>query len=354
MRTNALPLRPRLRPGLVVLHRRAGEIQIGLAPRRATVVSGLPAPVAAAADHLTGDHTTEELLARVAPGHRPAMRALLAGLTDQGLVEDAARRAPPPPRLAADTSALPRAGDALGTRARSVVTVHGDGRLAASVACLLAAAGVGHVHVESRGAVAPEDIGTGLTEADVGRPRQTAVHAAIRRVDGGTATHRPTRRHPDLVLLTDALVPDPAVVQDLVDHGVPHLPVRSRDGVGIVGPFVLPGVTSCLRCADHHRADRDECWPLVAAQLAGRPLPVDLATAQTTAGLAVAQALTVLTWLHTPGDQRIPTWNTSLELDATTGAMAHRPWSPHPSCPCDAPGAPNAPAEVGAEDQEPG
>ena len=50
----------------------------------------------------------------------------------------------------------------------------------------------------------------------------------------------------DLVVLTDFLVSDPRVVRDLHAAGVPHLPVRVRDGTGLVGPLVVPGVTSCL------------------------------------------------------------------------------------------------------------
>jgi hypothetical protein len=29
-------------------------------------------------------------------------------------------------------------------------------------------------------------------------------------------------------------------------RGVPHLPVRVHDGTGLVGPLVIPGMTSCL------------------------------------------------------------------------------------------------------------
>jgi hypothetical protein len=50
----------------------------------------------------------------------------------------------------------------------------------------------------------------------------------------------------DLVVLSDYLVADPRMVRDLRSQGVPHLPVRVRDGIGLVGPLVLPGVTSCL------------------------------------------------------------------------------------------------------------
>jgi hypothetical protein len=52
----------------------------------------------------------------------------------------------------------------------------------------------------------------------------------------------------DLVVLTDYLVADPRMLRDLHSQGVPHLPVRVRDGTGLVGPLVIPGVTSCLGC----------------------------------------------------------------------------------------------------------
>jgi hypothetical protein len=50
----------------------------------------------------------------------------------------------------------------------------------------------------------------------------------------------------DLVVLTDLLVADPRMMRDLHSQSVPHLPVRVRDGTGLVGPLVIPGVTSCL------------------------------------------------------------------------------------------------------------
>jgi hypothetical protein len=50
----------------------------------------------------------------------------------------------------------------------------------------------------------------------------------------------------DLVVLSDYLVADPRMLRDLHSQGVPHLAVRVRDGTGLVGPLVIPGVTSCL------------------------------------------------------------------------------------------------------------
>jgi len=47
----------------------------------------------------------------------------------------------------------------------------------------------------------------------------------------------------DLVVLSDYLVADPRMVRDLHSRGVPHLPVRVRDGTGLVGPLVIPGMS---------------------------------------------------------------------------------------------------------------
>jgi hypothetical protein len=54
----------------------------------------------------------------------------------------------------------------------------------------------------------------------------------------------------DLVVLADFLVADPWVVRELHACGIAHLPVRLRDGTGLVGPLVVPGVMSCL---DEHK-----------------------------------------------------------------------------------------------------
>lgn len=137
---------------------------------------------------------------------------------------------------------------------------------------------------------------------------------------------------PELALLTDAVVPAPEVVDELVRDGINHLPVRVRDGVGIVGPLVVPGRSSCLRCADLHRAGRDDSWPRVASQLVGRVQQADLGSVQACAALAAAQALRLLS----PSDQAPPAWNATLEIDFFDGKIRHRDWPPHTGCGCGA------------------
>ena len=89
---------------------------------------------------------------------------------------------------------------------------------------------------------------SGARIAHSSQPHATVSHATV-----------------DLVVLTDYLVADPRMVRELHSQGVAHLPVRVRDGTGLVGPLVIPGVTSCLACADLHRSDRDAAWPAIAA-----------------------------------------------------------------------------------------
>ncbi len=145
----------------------------------------------------------------------------------------------------------------------------------------------------------------------------------------------------DLVVLTDYLVADPRMVRELRAAGIPHLPVRVRDGVGLVGPLVIPGVTSCLDCADLHRRDRDAAWPAVAAQLRDTVGSADRATVLATAALALHQVNRVIAAVRgmaampgrrDPGPP--PTLNATLEFDVGAGSITARHWSRHPLCGC--------------------
>jgi bacteriocin biosynthesis cyclodehydratase domain-containing protein len=142
----------------------------------------------------------------------------------------------------------------------------------------------------------------------------------------------------DLVVLSDNLVADPRLVRDLHSHGVPHLAVRVRDGTGLVGPLVIPGVTSCLSCADRHRSDRDAAWPAIAAQLRDTVGVADRATLLATAALALSQVNRVIAAVR--GHEVIPdpgppqALNATLEFDLNAGSIVARQWTRHPLCSC--------------------
>jgi hypothetical protein len=142
----------------------------------------------------------------------------------------------------------------------------------------------------------------------------------------------------DLVVLSDNLVADPRMLRDLHSQGVAHLPVRVRDGAGLVGPLVIPGVTSCLGCADLHRRDRDAAWPAVAAQLRDTVGVADRATLLATAALALSQVNRVIGAVRGsdagPDPGPPPALNATLEFDVHAGSIVARHWPKHPLCSC--------------------
>ncbi|AEF36909.1 MULTISPECIES: cyclodehydratase [Mycobacteriaceae] len=142
----------------------------------------------------------------------------------------------------------------------------------------------------------------------------------------------------DLVVLSDYLVADPRLVRELHAERVAHLAVRVRDGTGVVGPLVLPGMTSCLGCADLHRRDRDASWPAVAAQLRDTVAHSDRATVLATVALALSQVDRVIAAVRGPAAGSDlgppPTLNATLEMDLATGSIMTRRWARHPLCGC--------------------
>ena len=169
---------------------------------------------------------------------------------------------------------------------------------------------------------------------------QNALHCSGARVRHSTKPYAAAiPAHTDLVVLADYLVTDPRVVRELHRAGVAHLPVRVRDGTGLVGPLVLPGVTSCLQCADLHRSDRDGDWPAVAAQLRGKVGTASRATILATAALALSQIDLVIRAVGHRGDtdpapEAPPTLDTTLEVDAGGCSVSARRWTRHPGCRC--------------------
>lgn len=223
-------------------------------------------------------------------------------------------------------------------------------------------------HADQHGAVAVNELGdlvAQLVDAGVATPvddrhhQQSSRSASIRvhgrgpltqlLVDGlrcsGALIKHSSQPHAvmgpdgaDLVVLSDYLVTDPRLVRALHHQGVAHLPVRVRDGTGLVGPLVIPGVTSCLGCADLHRRDRDPAWPAVAAQLRDTVGTADRATLLATAALALGQVNRVIDAVRGTTSGRDPgppsALNATLEFDVHAGSVITRQWPKHPLCSC--------------------
>lgn len=271
-----------LNPSMPVLSRPDGVVQIGWDPRRAVLVrppSGMTVAILGELLRVLHSGATTTQLRDVAAGaDETAVDDLISELVDAGVVT-------PMPR--------PR------NRSASI-RIHGRGPLSDLLASALRCSGARIKH-------------------------SSQPHAGV------------TPERTDLVVLSDSLVADPRMLRDLHQTRTPHLPVRVRDGAGLVGPLVVPGVTSCLRCADLHRSDRDEGWPAVAAQLRGAVGTADRATVLATAGVALNQVDRVIAAIRGGvGLHRAPhppsTLDTTLEYDVNTGATTARRWTRHPQC----------------------
>lgn len=152
------------------------------------------------------------------------------------------------------------------------------------------------------------------------------------RVSAGTARGwSPAGRAVDLVVLADFLSPDPVLIARLMRERMPHLPVVLRDGVGIVGPLVLPGAGPCLRCLDRTRSDADPGWPTLACQLFGRAGRASPQVLRMTAAVTAHQVAVVAAGRWESAD---PPDVLGCTLEVEGSAIAVRRWFMHPGCGC--------------------
>lgn len=344
-------MRPLLKPALRRVWRDEVTLQIGLDPERALVIAGVDPPAARFVETLDGTRDLAAALAgagAVGIGEQRA-RFLLDLLGRSDVLDDATPGARPlatlspqdREQLEPDLAALsltcpgPQAGVlALARRGHACVLVVGAGRVGASVASLLAAAGVGRVLVEDPAPARLADVGpAGLLPESVGTSRQDAARSALRRRAPATRTDPPEDRGPDVAVLAPVGELDPDLPARLLRTGVPHLPLAVRETLGVVGPFVLPGRSSCLRCAHLRRVDRDPAWPSLAAQLVyGRPAPSPACEVSLATLVAAQGAMEVLALLD--GSARPATVDGTLETRLPAGVTRRRTWGSHPACGC--------------------
>lgn len=275
-----LPARPTLRPGWYVVRRGDGLLQVGVDPPHRVVL----------ADSLAVHAVLDALRALRRPGRRgrldPAGAACLADLLAADLVVDA--DAPRLEALRFGASALPR------TLARRAVRVRllAPGHLRADAERLLAQAGL-------------------TTASDDAAEMALVLHQG-----------EPVRE------TLDALVRD----------ALPHLLVTASEARIEVGPFVVPGLTACLRCVDAHRGEADVRRALVLEQvsrLVRSEVPASTTRAAPSDPLLWSWALA---WAardlarYAEGDEP-STWSASHTIDPVAAPVGRR-WARHPHCGC--------------------
>ena len=302
---------------------------------------------------VTIDGVEPAALARLVPTSRTphldtSMTALDDGtidvLSDAGYVWtrrerlDDPRLHPPAPRLAGELAALSArrgegAAEVLAARRLKTVGIHGTGRAAAHIAALVAAAGVGRVYVVDTGDVhLHQATPGGLTPEDEGRRFAAAAATAVwRAAPEADTTPLPMGERPDLVVMAFDEPIDSDQRAALHARGCTHLAVRLAADHGVIGPLVIPAVTSCLACADLHRGNRDPAWRALAVQLTVPRRHGPMSEVSLAAVVAGVAALQVVAYLD--GEQPA-TIEGTLEMHLPDWRIRRRSWPRHPDCDC--------------------
>lgn len=290
--------RPRLRREVPILWRSASAIQVG---DDVTLTSITRSHVAwlTALDGLSSPAEITESLTIPAAQAARLVRALIAAgaLDDAARVPESVQWAGPLAREDAQrrfSSALATYRDldlahcVISRRERRRIAVAGTGRLAEEVASALGAAGL-------------------TTDDD----------------------------HADIVVFADAAHPHVPAAFDDPRMTRPHVHVGAHGECATVGPLVVPGRTSCLRCQHLHRRDADPSWPVLSVQWAhwANALvgpPVDPLLARVAADWVV---LLVRAWVDLP-DEPVVWADSAVDLHLPLGAPQARACPPHPLCGC--------------------
>lgn len=336
---------PRLHPSLTKAWRDGSTLQLGLTPEHAMVFGDLSPADVAVVNAMDGQHTTKQL--REIAVEYDAAPESADGLVDTLLSAGAAvddRLLRPPPATPADvpvdhfdeqpdpdaatlallSDASSTSADLMATRKSRRVDVIGAGRVGATIARLLDAAGVGDVRVLDHALTRRHDTAPGGLQADdIGRPRGPAAE------DHLTSSRKP--EPPSFVIVAPAHGTGRAEAGEALRAGTPHLLVQVVESTGVVGPLVRAGQTPCVQCVDMHRTDRDRAWPLILDQHERRPPPqpaCDISLATTIAGLAAGQAVAYLDGFD------VATTGGTIEMTLPLGLPRRRSWHMHPGCGC--------------------
>ena len=139
----------------------------------------------------------------------------------------------------------------LEARQSSTILISGETRLAHNLLAALLASGFTHTRLISRrvmpSRLTSEDVcGIAVRTGDIGKVRTEFNEEMARSSRISKGEHLPKSR-PDLIISTIPIEWD--YVQRWMSEGSAHLHINPLIGREIeIGPFVLPGVSACLRC----------------------------------------------------------------------------------------------------------
>jgi bacteriocin biosynthesis cyclodehydratase domain-containing protein len=217
-------------------------------------------------------------------------------------------------------------------RQQASVAVHGTARVGATIAALLAAAGLGALVCIDREPLRAADLAPGgVTRIRTGT-RGSSIAARVAATSRTLRVGVEEREPATLAVLSPAGSASLPELLAGVRRG-PHLLAHVTETTGIVGPLVIPGRTPCLRCVALARGERDPLWPSIAAQLLGDgsvPEACDITLATLVAALAAMQVLAFV------DGERPTAYAGILEYDLGSCTLRRRTVAAHPACGCGA------------------
>jgi hypothetical protein len=302
---------PQLAPYAPIIQRATDEVQVGVDPDAALVFRGVG--FTALLELLDGSQPTSAVrrAARAAGLAAAQVRGALDALASAGLVSERG------------TSPY------VGSASRLTVRLIGAGPVGYELARLLVASGLGTLYVYDD---EPTDLAL-YPAAGVLSSRSEALRSAL--ADAETTVFplshwsKPEGVQADLTIVAcDQPEPDRVITDQLLRNDHPHLVVRCWGNGVSVGPLVVAGQTSCLRCADLARSEADPHWPAVLRQLSRVHITTPAALRAWAASTAAAQ---VLAFFH---GELPESAGATLEISWPSFITRLRPWAAHPDCGC--------------------
>lgn len=309
----ALPARPRYRPECPVLWRAPGQAQLGEGARH--VLCAMEPDLAGWLLGLDGLRTLAQVLADVqARGlDQAAALRLLHLAVGAGAIDDAAampqswRLLDLPARTAAQADHL------------AALLTYGDHRIAER---LVDARQLLRVHLPD-------------PSPPVGQTALPALLASAMTAAGFTLAADGAQADLTVLIGQHPVIGAEIAALEVVPPAGAHLFVAAYGDRAVAGPLVVPGRTSCLRCAYLHVRDADPHWTGVSMQLhtavsrlAQAPVDRLLALLVSAQAARLARA-----WVDHPA--QTDQWrDLAVELRLPSGAAAWEPRPAHPLCAC--------------------
>ncbi len=158
----------------------------------------------------------------------------------------------------------------------------------------------------------------------------SAVAEVVRRLGEAGLTVTPDRARATVALVWSEGEPPRSALDEWMQRGTPHLLVREGADGPVLGPYVSPGDTACLRCVDAHLGEADPRRALVVEQVAASAPLRRLEPDPTTRALASAWAVRDLV---SAAEGRLPaTWSATVALGVLPPVLT--PYRRHLHCGC--------------------